>query len=75
MTEHMHRKHCLENMSRAEIEAALSSIALSEDERAVMEMLYIKNRQKNRQTDKYARICTNMQTTANITEKRRISTI
>lgn len=44
MTEHMNRKHALENMSKAEVEAALSSVVLSEDERMVMEMIYLKRK-------------------------------
>lgn len=44
MTEHMCRKHALENMSKAEVEAALSSVVLSEDERMVMEMIYLKRK-------------------------------
>lgn len=44
MTEHMYRKHALENMSKAEIEAALNSYVLSEDERTVMELIYLKRK-------------------------------
>lgn len=44
MTEHMHRKHALEKMSKAEVEAALSSVVLSEDEREVMELIYLKRK-------------------------------
>lgn len=44
MTEHMCRKHALENMSKTEIEAVLNSNVLSEDERTVMELIYLKRK-------------------------------
>ena len=44
MTDHMVRKHVLERMSRAEIEAVINSLVLSEDERKVIELIYLKRK-------------------------------
>lgn len=44
MTEHLRRKHALENMAKAEIVAILDANVLSEDERAVMELIYLKRK-------------------------------
>lgn len=44
MTEHIIRKHALECMNKAEIEAVLNSNVLSEDERLIMELIYLKRK-------------------------------
>ena len=44
MTEHMIRKHALECMNKAELEAVLNSLVLSEDERTVMKLIYLKRK-------------------------------
>lgn len=44
MTEHIRRKHILEEMSKAEIEAKLDEIVLSEEERELMTLLYLKRK-------------------------------
>lgn len=44
MTAHMNCKHALENMSKADIKGVLESVVLSEDERAVMELIYLKRK-------------------------------
>lgn len=44
MTEHILRKHILEGMTKAEIEAKLDEIVLSEEERELMTLLYLKRK-------------------------------
>lgn len=44
MTEHIIRKHTLEGMTKAEIIDSLEQTALSEEEREVMELIYIQRK-------------------------------
>lgn len=44
MTEHINRKHTLMSMTKAELIALLDQIVLSEDERRVMELIYLKRK-------------------------------
>lgn len=44
MTEHIRRKHILEGMSRTEIEKLLDETVLSEEERELMTLLYLKRK-------------------------------
>lgn len=44
MTDHINRKHALMQMNRNEIENLLNEMILSEDERAVFELIYIKRK-------------------------------
>lgn len=44
MTEHIIRKHILERMTKAEIKQKLDEIVLSEEEREVIELIYLKRK-------------------------------
>ena len=44
MTEHICRKHVLESMSKSELRQCLDETVLSEEERKVMELIYLKRK-------------------------------
>ena len=44
MTEHMIRKHILMDMTKAELAELLDQLVLSEEERELMELLYVKRK-------------------------------
>lgn len=44
MTDHISLKHRIENMRKSEIRALLDDVVLSEDERSIMELIYIEKK-------------------------------